>query len=174
MAIYTRTGDRGTTSLFGGKRVSKSDLQVEAYGSVDELSSFLGLLISKFITRNSKLFLIKIQKDLYTIMASLSGAKVDLSYLDRRVIDFEKEIDKIDTKLPKLTRFILPGGTEISSLFHICRTSSRRSERNIIRFSLSKKSEVYNLLSTIKYMNRLSDLFFTLARLHAKDKEILT
>lgn len=174
MPIYTRTGDRGTTALFGGKRVSKSDLQVEAYGSVDELSSQLGLTISKLKAKSEKLFLINIQKDLYKIMAFLSGAKVDLSYLDHRVADFEKEIDKIDKKLPKLTRFILPGGTEISSLFHICRTSCRRSERNVIRFSEATSKPAHQQTLVIKYLNRLSDLFFTLARLHSKDKEILT
>lgn len=173
MSIYTRTGDRGTTALFGGKRVSKSDLQVEAYGSVDELSSFLGLLISKLVTRNSKLFLIQIQKDLYKIMSNLSGAKVDLSYLNHRVADFEKEIDKIDKKLPKLTRFILPGGTEISSLFHICRTFCRRSERNMIRFSEATSKPAHQQTLVIKYLNRLSDLFFIIARLHAKGKELL-
>src|SRR3990167_3453030 len=118
MSIYTRTGDKGTTSLFGGKRVSKSDHQVEAYGSVDELSSFVGLLVSKLRTTNHEL--INIQKDLYKIMAYLSGAKVDVRFLDRRVLDFEKEIDTIEKKLSRLTRFILPGGNEVSSLFHIC------------------------------------------------------
>ncbi|OGK25432.1 ATP:cob(I)alamin adenosyltransferase [Candidatus Roizmanbacteria bacterium RIFCSPHIGHO2_02_FULL_39_9] len=172
MPIYTRTGDKGTTALFGGKRVSKSDLQVEAYGSVDELSSFLGLLISKLRTTNHEL--ITIQKDLYAIMANLSGAKVDLHYLERRVTEFEKEIDKIDKKLPKLTRFILPGGTEISSLFHICRTFCRRSERNVVKSFSNYKLQTINYKLVIKYLNRLSDFFFTLARLHAKDKEVLT
>lgn len=174
MSIYTRTGDRGTTALFGGKRVSKSDLQVEAYGSVDELSSQLGLTISKIKNQRSKIFLIEIQKNLYKIMACLSGAKVDLNYLDRRVLEFEKEIDKIDKKLPKLTRFILPGGTETSSLFHICRTFCRRSERNVIRFSEATTKPAHQQTLVIKYLNRLSDLFFTLARLHAKGKDILT
>ncbi len=176
MPIYTRTGDKGTTALFGGKRVSKSDLQVEAYGSIDELSSFLGLTISKVSNLKSKVYLIEIQKDLYQIMGYLSGAKLDLKYLDRRVLDFEKKIDEIEKKLPKLTRFILPGGNELSAWFHIARVSCRKSERNVIRLfeSLSKPYTLNPNPFIVKYLNRLSDLFFTLARWHGKGKEIVT
>ena len=173
MSIYTRTGDKGTTSLFGGKRVSKSNLQVEAYGSVDELTSYIGLVNSKYKSQKSKFFLVEIQKDLYKIMAYLSGAKTDLKFLDRRVNDFEKQIDKLDKKLPKLTRFILPGGNQLSAWFHILRAVCRRAERNVIRYSETLTTN-YQLLTTIRYLNRLSDLFFTLARWYGKGKEILT
>src|SRR3989344_2215165 len=172
MPIYTKTGDKGTTALFGGKRVSKADLQVEAYGSVDELTSYIGLVNSKIKNQKAKLFLIEIQKDLYKIMGYLAGSKSNIKYLDGRVKDFENKIDEIDKKLPKLTKFILPGGSEISSLFHILRTICRRSERSVIRFS-EKLTTEHRLLITIKYLNRLSDLFFTLARSHNKGKDTL-
>jgi len=173
MPIYTKTGDRGTTSLYGGKRILKSHLQVEAYGSVDELSSFLGLTISKISNRKSKIFLIEIQKDLYKIMAYLSGSKLNLRFLDARVKDFERKIDEMDKKLTKLTRFILPGGAELSSWFHVLRTVCRRSERNVVRSF--KQSTINNQqLTILKYLNRLSDLFFTLARFHNKGKDIVT
>ena len=173
MSIYTRTGDKGKTSLFAGKRISKSSLQVEAYGSVDELSSYIGLVNSKLKSQKSKFFLFQIQKDLYKIMAHLSGAKIDLRFLDSRIKTFEKKIDAIEKKLPKLTRFILPGGTEISAWYHILRVVCRRAERNVIRYSETLTTN-YQLLTTIRYLNRLSDLFFMLARWYGKGKEILT
>lgn len=174
MAIYTRTGDKGTTSLFGGKRVSKSNIQVEAYGSIDELSSFLGLTISKLTTKSQKLFLIAIQKDLYKIMAYLASAKEDLRFLDNRVVEFEKKIDEIEVKLPKLTRFILPGGKELSSWFHILRVTCRRSERNVVRLNNNVTMKQFNNAVVIKYLNRLSDFFFTLARWYGRKSEIST
>ena len=176
MSIYTRTGDKGTTSLFGGKRVSKSDPQVEAYGSVDELTSYLGLVNSQLVTRESKLFLTEVQKDLHKIMAYLSGAKTDLKFLKKRVKDFEKQIDRLDKKLPKLTRFILPGGNQLSAWFHILRVTCRRSERSVVKYftSLSQPYTLYPNPLVIKYLNRLSDLFFTLARFYNKGKDFLT
>jgi len=173
MSIYTRTGDKGITSAFGGKRVSKSNLQVEAYGSVDELTSYIGLVNSKYKSQKSKFFLVEIQKDLYKIMAHLSNAKVDLRFLNSRVKSFEKKIDVIERKLPKLNRFILPGRSEISAWYHILRVVCRRAERNVIRYSETLTTN-YQLLTTIRYLNRLSDLFFTLARWYGKGKEILT
>src|SRR3990172_3543663 len=178
MAIYTRTGDRGETSLFGGKRISKSSIQVEAYGSVDELSSSLGLVIAK-LPKKEKIFLTEIQKDLYKIMAHLSGSKLDLSFLDLRVKNFEKKIDGVEKKLPRLTRFILPGGTELSSWFHILRTVCRRSERSVVKYFEKLTTDnrpalpAGRQLMTIKYLNRLSDLFFTLARWYGRQKETL-
>lgn len=168
MPIYTKTGDKGTTALFGGKRISKADLQVEAYGSVDELTSYIGLVVSKLRTKNYEL--LTIQKDLYKIMGYLAGSKLELKYLEGRVKEFENRIDEIDKKLPKLAKFILPGGSELSSLFHILRVICRRSERSVIRFS-EKLTTDNRLLMTIKYLNRLSDFFFTLARFNNKGKE---
>lgn len=165
MHIYTRAGDGGLTSLFGGKRLSKSDIKVEAYGSIDELSSFVGLLISSLKDDEDTLFLIAIQKDFYKIMARLSGAEVDLSYLEKRVLDFEKKIDLMDEKLRKIKKFILPGGNRESSLFHIVRAMCRKSERRVISAYIEERE-------VIKYLNRLSDLFFMMARKYGKEHEI--
>ena len=174
MSVYTRTGDKGTTSLFGGKRVSKSNLQVEAYGSVDELTSYIGLISSKLKVKSEKLFLLQIQKDLYKIIAHLSNAKVDLGFLNSRVKTFEKKIDASEKKLPKLTRFILPGGSEISAWYHILRVVCRRSERSVVRFFSSNETmKQFSNEAILKYLNRLSDLFFTLARWYGRQKEIL-
>ena len=166
MSIYTRTGDAGTTGLYGGKRILKSDLQVEAYGSIDELTSFIGLVANKLINKKDKLFLISLQKDLHQIMASLSGAKTDLEFLfEKKVLSFENKIDSLEKKLPKLTKFILPGGTEISSWLHILRVICRRAERNVVRFN--------NNIIIVKYLNRLSDFLFVMARTYGKNKEIV-
>lgn len=172
MPIYTRTGDKGTTSLFGGKRISKTDIRVEAYGSVDQLTSFIGLTAVKIKNKNDKKLLTTIQKALYEIMAYLAHAKVDLAYLSSHIKQFEQNIDKLTSQLPKLHRFILPGGTEIGSLFHILRVYTREAERRVVAVFLkypSKKTEL-----VVQYLNRLSDLFFMLARKYAKGKEIIT
>ena len=105
-------------------------------------------------------------------MGFLAGSKLDLRFLEGRVKDFENKIDRLDKKLPKLAKFILPGGTEISSWFHVLRTVCRRSERSVIRFS-EKLTTDNQLLITIKYLNRLSDLFFTLARFYNKGGDVL-
>ncbi len=166
MSIYTKTGDDGTTAIYGGKRLLKSDLQVEAYGSIDELTSFIGLVLNKIINRKDKLFLISLQKDLYQIMAVLSGANIDLKFLfGEKVLTFENKIDELEKKLPRLNKFILPGGTETSSWFHILRIICRRAERNVVRFN--------NNIIIIKYLNRLSDLLFVMARTYGKNKEII-
>ncbi len=166
MPIYTKTGDKGSTSLFGGKRILKSDWQIEAYGSIDELSSFTGLVAVKITNKIDRGFLINLQKDFYQIMASLSGAKIDLGFLEKRILDFEKRINSIDKKIPRLKRFILPGGTESASWFHILRVICRRAERKVIKFSQKE-------LQIIKYLNRLSDLFFTMARKYGQKNEVV-
>ncbi|GAB4218637.1 MAG: cob(I)yrinic acid a,c-diamide adenosyltransferase [Candidatus Microgenomates bacterium] len=166
MHIYTKTGDKGETSLFGGKRVLKSDVQIEAYGQIDELTSFIGLVST--ITKKDEQFLIQIQKDLYRIMAYLSGAKINLDFLEKRVLDFEKRIDEIEKNLPKLNNFIIPGADEHSAWFHILRTICRRVERVVVKLNQQKP-----VLNIITYFNRLSDLFFVLARKYGKNKELL-
>lgn len=172
MSIYTRTGDLGSTGLYGGKRISKADCQIETYGSIDELTSYIGLTVVKLKNKRDKDLLIRIQKDLYQIMSFLSGAKVDLKLLENKVLVFEKTIDEIEVKLPKLNKFILPGGNEISALFHVLRVLCRKAERrNIDFFNQSKITN--NQLSIIKYLNRLSDLFFDLARKYGKDNEVV-
>jgi cob(I)alamin adenosyltransferase len=169
MPIYTKTGDNGTTALFGGKRRMKCDIQVEAYGTVDELSSFLGLLISKVEDRD---LLIGGQKDLYLIMAVLSNAPTELKDFDQHIVAFEKKIDEIQESLPPLTRFILPGGNEISSLCHIVRTVCRRAERKVVELYNDQPNQVDPII--IMFLNRLSDLLFILARMYGKNEEIHT
>jgi len=155
MPIYTRTGDTGTTSLFGGKRVLKCEELVDVYGSIDELNSWVGL-----INAQSKFSLSHIQSDLLTIGSTLAGSKTSLASLAPRITEMEKQIDEMERELPKRTNFILPGGSELASQIHIARSICRRVERQTV--SLSKKQHVDSLI--IKYLNRLSDLLFTLAR----------
>ena len=172
MPIYTRTGDFGTTSLFGGKRISKADCQIETYGSIDELTSYIGLVVIKLKNKKEANFLVQIQKDLYQMMSFLSGSKTDLLFLEDRVLTFEKNINLIQKKLPKLTKFIIPGGNEISSLFQILRVLCRKAERRNIDF-FNKTTITNDQLTIIKYLNRLSDLFFDLARKYGKDNEVV-
>lgn len=163
MAIYTRTGDKGKTSLFGGQRVLKSDIRVEAYGTVDELNSVVGLVVATLSTRHSKLKkeLEKIQHDLFAIGSYLASPKADpISFLSQRVDDFEKLIDSQDKILPPLNNFILPGGGRAGASLHQARTVCRRVERGLV--ALMQKSEVDD--DVVKYINRLSDLLFSTAR----------
>lgn len=177
MSIYTKFGDKGKTSLYGGKTVSKASLRVEGYGAIDELSSFLGICLSFLKDKKIKKNLIKIQKDLFEIgtsMASLSGYNdFKLSkYLKQRAADFETEIDFLTKKLPELENFILPGGGRTGSNFHFARTLARRAERRVVE--LSEKEKV--LPEILIYVNRLSDLLFTYARFinrKEKKKEVL-
>lgn len=179
--IYTKTGDKGKTSLFGGSRVLKSDLQVEAYGSVDELTSFIGLLAWKIKNKQKRLLLREIQKDLYKIMSHLSGdSQVNLAYLDSQINKFEKHIDKLEEELPKLNKFILPAGGEESVWFHVLRTVCRRAERAVVGFFSNNGTmrspvsndtgEQWHSGTILKYLNRLSDLFFMLARKYSKEE----
>lgn len=177
MSIYTKTGDRGKTSLFGGKRLSKACLQIEAYGSLDELTSIIGLLAAKESRKKVQSFLQHIQKDLYQIMSLLSGADLNLTLISQRTIALEQEIDILEKRLPKLTRFILPGGTERSSLTHLARAICRRAERQVVTFFQEEKTSgilLENKPITLQYLNRLSDFLFMFARRYARGKEILT
>lgn len=177
MKIYTKTGDKGTTSVFGGRRVSKTDSQIEACGSIDELTSVIGLVAIKTEEKEKQEFLQKIQVELYQIMAVLSNAKMSIIKLESSIQEFEQKIDNIESQYPTPTRFILPGSNEFSALSHITRTICRRAERAVIYFFETNK-EGRNLEEQrsiiIRYLNRLSDLFFMLAREYAKGKEILT
>lgn len=174
MPIYTKTGDRGETSLFGGKRLSKADIQIEAYGTIDELTSFLGMVIVKTDEKKDKEFFTVIQKDLYQIMGVLAGANSPIESLSERITLFEQTIDIVEEKLPKLHRFILPGGTESAAWFHIVRTICRRAERNLVALQATKKINEQTMMLNIQYLNRLSDLLFTYARWYNKEHEILT
>lgn len=159
MPIYTKTGDKGTTGLFNGKRVSKTSLRIEAIGTVDELNSVIGLIIS--ISKDIKLNreLLKIQSDLFEIGAALANPNKKIS-LVKRIKEFENIIDEMTKKLPPLFNFILPGGGVVGSSLHIARTVTRRTERRIV--SLSSKEKVQT--DIIVYVNRLSDFFLTVSR----------
>ena len=165
MPIYTKAGDKGQTSLFGGKRVSKADATIAAVGEIDEFNGCLGLIIAKFenLPRFDKLteFFPALQNDLFAIGTVLTGGKSKLDYLDARVSEMEAKIDEMEKQLPPLSNFILPGGSEIAACVHVGRSVCRRAERGIV--ALAKKQTVDP--SIIKYFNRLSDLLFMTARL---------
>ena len=169
MKIYTKTGDKGSTSLFSGGRVLKSDLRIKAYGSVDELNSFIGLLIACEINHNFKEILINIQHKLYnlgSLLAVKGKPKYELPKIKEKDIQFlETEIDKISTELPPLKNFILPGGNMQVAQCHVCRTICRRAERELVE--LSQTEEIDFLL--VKYLNRLSDYLFALSRIISKE-----
>lgn len=174
MSIYTRTGDSGLTSTYNGKRILKSDPQIEAYGSIDELNSFIGLVISKLNSKPGRLLLTQIQYDLHQIMAFLSGAKTNIVLFKKRLNFFEQKIDKISLNLTKLTSFILPQGSETSAWFHWLRAVCRRTERRVINYFKKNQTKLSpQSLIIISYLNRLSDLFFVLARKHNRQKEIV-
>ncbi len=168
MSIYTRTGDDGTTALFGGKRVLKCEDLVDAYGSLDELNSWVGFIASQSKEQSEKKFLQTIQSDLFTIGSTLAGWKGDITQLGKRVIEMEQWIDRMEKVLPELTNFILPGGSTNGARVHLARSVCRRVERKIV--ALKKKQEVD--LSIIEYLNRFSDLLFTLARIINKDANV--
>ncbi len=171
MAIYTRKGDKGKTSLFDGKVVSKSDLQVEAYGTIDELNSSLGVASSFIKTKLIKDEIEKIQNDLLEIGSSLAvSSPLPLDPLLNRPKDFEELIDKLTSKMPVLSNFILPSGGKGGSSLHLARTVSRRAERRVVDLASKRKVDEIALI----YLNRLSDLLFTFARFEnfkTKNKE---
>jgi cob(I)alamin adenosyltransferase len=160
MKIYTRTGDKGYTSLYGGKRLPKNHLRVASYGTIDELNSMLGVTLSKIQEKNIISFLIHVQQDLFLIGSQLAGAGTNLENIEKRVADMEKFIDEISNVIPPLKNFILPSGTESSSFLFLSRALTRRAEREIVALSLKEKVNK----SIIVYLNRLSDLLFVLAR----------
>ena len=170
MKIYTKTGDKGETSLFGGKRVFKHNIRINAYGTSDELNSFIGLVRDAISDVHTKEVLIKIQSTIFVLGAELAAdpdkpklKKPDLKESD---IEFlETEIDKMNENLPEMTHFILPGGDVAVSYCHIARTVCRRCERLVIELS----QEAFVEINVIKYLNRLSDYLFVLARKIGKD-----
>ena len=165
MKIYTKTGDEGTTALFGGKRVSKSDLRIDTYGTVDELNSFIGLVRDQEVNQKRKNSLVEIQDRLFTIGAILAtepgNTKVKIPLLSEADIQFlEKEIDAMELELPPLRFFVLPGGHQSVSYCHIARTVCRRAERLTIALNVQQAIEPL----VFKYLNRLSDYLFVLSR----------
>ena len=165
MKIYTKTGDTGTTSLFGGERILKSHYRIDAYGTVDELNSFIGLLRDQSVNQFRQDILIEIQNKLFTIGAILAtepgNEKVKVPQLQEADVQtLEKAIDLMDAKLPPIKNFVLPGGHQSVSYGHVARTVCRRAERLII--GLNAQEKVQPLV--IQYMNRLSDYLFVLCR----------
>jgi cob(I)alamin adenosyltransferase len=175
MAIYTRAGDKGKTTLLEGKKVSKTHVRLEAYGAVDELNSSLGVAISHLKNALLKKELLKIQNDLFEIGGQLASLRKDKKldmYLEKRAKEFEALIDGWTSKLPKLTNFILPGGSKLASFLHLSRTICRRAERRVVDFSVKEKVDQ----NVIMYLNRLSDFLFTMSRFGnkiEKQKEII-
>jgi cob(I)alamin adenosyltransferase len=170
MKIYTKTGDIGETSLFGGRRVLKSELRIEAYGTVDELNSWIGLVRDVQTDAAVKALLKDIQDRLFTLGSVLAAdpANNKIKTLDLYESDIEileKAIDQMDSQLEPLKNFILPGGHVNVSYCHLARTVCRRAERLTVALN---QSDALNPL-IIKYLNRLSDYLFTLARKIAKD-----
>ncbi len=165
--IYTRSGDQGMTSLIGGKRVTKADLQVEAYGSIDEAKSYIALLKDMIEMEEIKNELTQIIVNLFVaesiVAAVTTEAALRMPQLKESDIDaLEKSIDRMDEELPALTAFVLPGGHPINSYSHIARTVCRRAERDVLRL-WNSQPELYNPLVE-KFLNRLSDYLFTLSR----------
>ncbi|MFN3920384.1 MAG: cob(I)yrinic acid a,c-diamide adenosyltransferase [Methylohalobius sp.] len=164
MRIYTRTGDRGETGLIGGLRVSKASLRIGAYGSVDELNCALGMAISQLPEGEVKAWLLAIQNELHIVCADLAspdlaraGPRIAASHVE----GLEHLCDRIEAELPKLKQFILPGGTFPAALLHFARAVARRAEREAVALAAEEKINP----EVIRYLNRLSDLLFLLARL---------
>ena len=166
MKIYTKTGDKGTTSLVGGTRVPKTHIRLEAYGTVDELNSNLGLLITYLLDGKDKDFLQQVQDRLFAVEVNLGTDREKMELKEASIISseqvemVEREIDRLDTLLPPLSAFILPGGSRGAALCHVCRTVCRRAERRIL--ALAEQVEISSEL--LAYVNRLSDYLFVLSR----------
>jgi cob(I)alamin adenosyltransferase len=171
MKIYTKGGDKGETGLYGGERVSKDSLRIETYGTVDELNSFIGLTLGEVSDSQIKKLLKQIQNTLFILGSDLStpdNEKNKAHQIPRitksNYEEIEREIDKFDARLNELRNFILPGGSKGAALLHICRTVCRRAERRVV----SLKNKVNLNPDIIILLNRLSDLFFVLARYENK------
>lgn len=173
MKIYTKTGDKGTTSLIGGKRVAKYHPRIEAYGTVDELMAFVALLRDQDIPEQSKVNLLEVLDRLMScasiLAADCSDCKVKIPQIPDLDIEFlEIEIDRMEASLEPLTSFVLPGGHQAVSLCHVTRTICRRAERLAIQ--LSEETPVPE--NVIKYLNRLSDYLFVSSRFFGKFHKI--
>jgi cob(I)alamin adenosyltransferase len=172
MKVYTKTGDKGTTALFGGTRVPKDHIRIDSYGTVDELNSYIGLIRDQEFNQHYKDILIEIQDRLFTVGAILAtppekevlknGEKrlQNLGIIESDIQLLENEIDNMEDSLPPMTHFVLPGGHTTVSYCHIARCVCRRAERLAVQLSHEEPINEY----AIKYLNRLSDYLFVLAR----------
>lgn len=173
MKIYTKTGDKGTTSLVGGQRVPKNSARLEAYGTVDELNSCIGIVRSCKLNAPLAEELVEIQRRLFDVGGNLatdpSDLQVKVCIREEDIIMLEHAIDRMDAEVPPMKAFVLPGGdSQAVSFCHLARTICRRAERRIL--DLSAQSDVDELL--LKYINRLSDYLFMLSRKIAHDEGI--
>lgn len=166
MKIYTKTGDEGFTSLYGGKRVTKNHARIEAYGTIDELNSFIGLLKDQDIAQIHKDFLLTIQAELFSVGAIMATPNDNQKRLNiqkvkpESISSLELAIDRMDEQLPQMTHFILPGGHPVVSYCHVSRSVCRRAER--LAYELNHFEPLVK--EVLQYLNRLSDYLFVLAR----------
>lgn len=163
MKIYTKTGDDGTTVLQGGKRVSKSDLRIIAYGAIDEINSCLGIVLSHDLDDDIKSLLTRIQNELFVAGSDLSDSNLENKknrVTESMIGNLESSIDRFDKELKPLSNFILPGGHKTASYLHLARTVTRRAETQVIALANREKINPFCEI----YLNRLSDLLFVLAR----------
>ena len=177
MKIYTKTGDKGTTGLVGGKRIPKHDLRIDSYGTIDELNSYLGLIRDQEISTDHKTTLLDIQNQLFVIGSLLATdpkllkeeskrKRLGITFLNPEAITcLETEIDVMNNELPAMTHFILPGGHQTVSFCHIARCICRRAERSISKLRIEHHTQPEILI----YLNRLSDFIFVLARKLSKE-----
>lgn len=169
MKIYTRKGDQGFTSLFGGKKIPKNHIRVEAYGTVDELNASIGLLRDNIQNAKSRKILYKFQNQLFNIGSVLASdsklAKSLKSVTEKDILFIEEEIDRLNAVLEPLKNFIIPGGAVPVSLCHQARCICRRAERRVVTLAMEEEVEA----EIIKYLNRFSDYLFILSRYIAKD-----
>jgi len=180
MKIYTKTGDEGTTALFGGTRVKKYNLRIDSYGTVDELNAYIGLIKDQDIDEATKETLLNIQNELFTLGAMLatppeketlkSGKeRLNIPKVNVNSIQYlENKIDAMDAELPQMTHFILPGGHQAVSFCHVARCVCRRAERLCVE--LNDEESINS--DILKYLNRLSDYLFVLARMLSKQLQV--
>lgn len=166
-SLYTKTGDKGMTSLVGGKRVPKQHIRLESYGTIDELNSNIGFLMAQDIMPEDYDFLLRVQHKLFNIGSYLATENDSMEFITEKskiheedIEKVEKEIDRLDGMIPKMKAFVLPSGGQTAAIAHICRTVCRRAERIIYR--LNEEAPINELV--LKYVNRLSDYLFALAR----------
>ncbi|MCJ7554565.1 MAG: cob(I)yrinic acid a,c-diamide adenosyltransferase [Ignavibacteriaceae bacterium] len=175
MKIYTKTGDKGETGLFGGERVSKSNDRINVYGTIDELNAFIGLAITEINSNEIKTVLERIQNQLFVVGSDLAAPitkeseKLNITRTPEEYsLQVEKDIDYFNDKLDELRNFILPGGSKGAAYLHVCRTITRRAERKVV--ALNEQVKIGD--NIIIFLNRLSDLFFVLSRFENKVSNI--
>jgi len=165
MKIYTKNGDKGQTHLLGGTKVSKDNLRLKSYGSIDELNAYIGHIFDHNIDKKTNQFTLSIQNKLFDLGSNIAydqkNKAISIQSIDQNdVNEIENEIDRIEDVLPSLTNFILPSGHKTTSLCHIARTVCRRAERNLVELNIKENVDDIN----IKFLNRLSDYLFVLSR----------